>query len=58
MKTKKYHTNEEIENMSVDELRNLVQDQQREIRELRWSIDETKELLIAALQALPKSIEL
>ena len=58
MKTKKYYTNEEIEHMSIDELRNLVQDQQREIRELHWSMDDIKGLLIAALQSLPKSIEL
>ena len=58
MKTEKYYTNEEIEHMSVDELRNLVQDQQREIQALRWSMDDIKGLLIAALQSLPKTIEL
>ena len=58
MKTEKYYTNEEIGNMSVDELRNLVQDQQREIQALRWSMDDIKGLLIAALQSLPKTIEL
>ena len=58
MKTKKYYTNEEIENMSVDELRNLVQDQQAEVQELYWSMDDIKKLLITAVQVLPKNIEL
>ena len=58
MKTKKYYTSEEIASMPEDELRNLVQDQQREIQALRWSMDDIKGLLIAALQSLPKTIEL
>lgn len=58
MKTRKYYTSEEIENMPPDELRELVKDQQTQLEALRWSMNETKELLIAALQALPKMIEL
>jgi len=58
MKTKKYYTSEEIENMPPDELRQLVKDQQAQLEALRWSMNETKELIIAALQALPKTIEL
>lgn len=58
MKTRKYYTSEEIENMPPDELRELVKVQQAQLEALRWSMNETKELLIAALQALPKMIEL
>jgi len=58
MKTKKYYTSEEIENMPPGELRQLARGQQAQLEALRWSINETKELLIAALQALPKTIEL
>jgi len=58
MKTKKYYTSEEIENMPPDELRELVRDQQARLEALRWSTEEIKELIIAALQALPKTKEL
>jgi len=57
MKTEKYYTSEEIENMPPDELRELVRKQQAELQALRWSMNETKELIIAALQSLPKTIE-
>jgi len=58
MKTKKYYTSEEIENMPPAELRELVKSQQAQLEALRWSTKETKELIIAALQVLPKTIEL
>jgi len=55
MKMGKYYTSEEIENMPPGELRQLVKDQQTQLEALRWSMEEVKELLIAALQALPKT---
>jgi len=58
MKIRKYYTSEEIANMPPDELRELVKSQQTQLEALRWSTEETKELIIAALQALPKTIEL
>lgn len=58
MKTEKYYTSEEIESMPPDELRELVRDQQAELQALRWRVGDVKELLIAAIQVLPKTIEL
>lgn len=58
MKAKKYYIKEEINSMDIDQLRELVVEQQEEIQKLLWSIKDTKELLIAAIQSLPKTIEL
>lgn len=58
MKTEKYYTDKDFESMTVDDLRELVRKQQAELQALRWRVDDVKELLIAALQALPKTIEL
>lgn len=58
MKTEKYYTDKDFESMTVDDLRELVRKQQAELQALRWCVDDVKELLIAALQALPKTIEL
>lgn len=58
MKTEKYYTNEDFKSMTVDTLRELVRKQQDELQALRWRVDDVKELLIAALQALPKTMEL
>lgn len=58
MKAKKYYIKEEINSMDIDQLRELVGEQQEEIQKLLWSIKDTKELLIAAIQSLPKTIEL
>jgi len=58
MQTKKYYTTEEISSMSEEELRQLVRSQQMEMQALQWRIKEVQELLIAALQSLPKKSEL
>lgn len=58
MKAKKYYIKEEINSMDIDQLRELVGEQQEEIQQLLWNIKDTKELLIAAIQSLPKTIEL
>lgn len=57
MKTKKYYTDQDLESMTVNDLRELVKKQQTEMQTLRWCVDSVKELLIAALQSLPKTIE-
>jgi len=57
MKTEKYYTDKDFENMTGDDMRELVRKQQAELQALRWSMNETKELIIAALQSLPKTIE-
>ncbi len=58
MQTKKYYTTEEINSMSEEELRRLVNSQQTEMQALHWRIREAQEFLIAALQSLPKKSEL
>lgn len=58
MQTKKYYTIDEINSMSEEELRQLVRSQQIEMQALQWKIREAQELLIAALQSLPKKSEL
>jgi len=58
METKKYYTTEEINSMSEEELRQLASSQQAEAQVLRWRIKEVQELLITALQSLPKKNEL
>jgi len=58
MKTEKYYTSEEISGMQLDELRHLAEAGQAELEHLRWRIKEAESLLIAALQSLPKIIEL
>jgi len=58
MKTEKYYTDKDFENMTGDDMRELVRKQQAELQALRWSVGDVKELLIAALQSLPKTIEL
>ena len=58
METKKYYTTEDINSMSQEELRQLAKSQQIEIQALQWRIKEVQELLIAALQTLPKKSEL
>lgn len=58
MKAKKYYVKEEIDSMDMNQLRELVGEQQEEIQKLLWDIKDTKELLIAAIQSLPKTIEL
>ena len=58
METKKYYTTEDTNSMSQEELRQLVRSQQIEMQALQWRIKEVQELLIAALQSLPKKSEL
>jgi len=58
MKTEKYYTDKDFESMTVDDLRLLVKKQQAELQTLRWCVGDVKELLIAAIQVLPKTIEL
>jgi len=58
METKKYYTTEEINSMSEEELRQLASSQEAVAQVLRWRIKEVQELLIAALQSLPKKDEL
>lgn len=58
METKKYYTTEDINSMSQEELCQLVRSQQTEMQALQWRIKEVQELLIAALQTLPKKSEL
>lgn len=58
MQTKKYYTTEDINSMSEEELRQLVNSQQIEMQALQWKIKEAQEFLIAALQSLPKKSEL
>lgn len=58
MKTGKYYTSEELDGMSEGEMRDLLLKKQSELQEMYWRMKETKELLIAALQSLPKMIEL
>lgn len=58
METKKYYTTEEITSMSEEELLQLIRSQQIELQALRWKTKEVQELLIAALQSLPKKSEL
>lgn len=58
MKTGKYYTSEELDGMPEGEMRDLLLKKQSELQEMYWRMKETKELLIAALQSLPKMIEL
>ncbi|MCD7712070.1 MAG: hypothetical protein LUJ25_05030 [Firmicutes bacterium] len=59
MKTeKKYYTSEDLKGMGAEELRQIVQEKQQEIESLRWSVREIQELLIAAIQSLPKTLTL
>lgn len=58
MKTEKYYTGEELDGMFKNEVRDLLLKKQSELQEMRWRINETKELLIAALQSLPKMVKL
>jgi len=57
MKTEKYYTGEELDGMSKNEMRDILLKKQSELQEMRWRMNEMKELLIAALQSLPKTIE-
>lgn len=54
MKTKTYYTSEDLNNMTTEELKELVRDMQAELENSLWRMHETKELLIAAIQTLPK----
>ena len=59
MKTeKRYYTSEDLKGMGAEELRQIVQEKQQEIESLRWSVREIQELLIAAIQSLPKTLTL
>jgi len=58
MKTKKLYTIEEVNSMSMEELRELVFSGQTEMLALQWKIKEVQDSLIAALQSLPKKSEL
>ena len=59
MKTeKKYYTSEDLKGMGAEELRQIVQEKQQELEELRWRVKEIQELLIAAIQSLPKTLTL
>lgn len=59
MKTeKKYYRGEDLEGLGAEELRQIVQEKQQEIECLRWSVKEIQELLIAAIQSLPKTLTL
>ena len=59
MKTeKKYYTSEDLKGMGAEELRQIVQEKQEEVENLRWSVREIQELLIAAIQSLPKTLTL
>lgn len=59
MKTeKKYYTGEELEGMRAEELRQIVWEKEQEVEKLRWSVREIQELLIAAIQSLPKTLTL
>lgn len=59
MKTKEiYYTNENLESMSSEELREVVKEQQQELQTLRWNLKDVQELLIAAIQSLPKTVKL
>jgi len=58
METKKYYATEEITSMSKEELLQVIRSQQIELQALRWETKEVQELLIAALQSLPKKSEL
>ena len=58
MKTEKYYTDKDLEEMTVDELREIVRNQQMQLQALYWGLRDTKEFLIAALQALPQTVKL
>ena len=55
---KKYYTSEDLEGMENEELRQIVREKQQEAESLRWSMKNIQELLIAAIQSLPKTLTL
>lgn len=52
----KYHSNEELAKLSSEELCQIVKDLQQKLQILRWKMKEVQELLIAAIQSLPKNV--
>ena len=55
---KRYYTIEDLEGMENEELRQIVREKQQEAESLRWSMKNIQELLIAAIQSLPKTLTL
>ena len=58
MKIERYYTDKDLEEMTVSELGEIVKSQQMQLQTLYWRLRDTKEFLIAALQALPQTVKL